>query len=60
MPKLWGGKFPYHVKVQLMIPTVTDVPKMELSEFRINPAMGRFDNCGDDDLAEDVIRAMLG
>jgi len=26
VPKVWGGKFPYQVKVKLVIPKVTDVP----------------------------------
>ena len=59
VPKIWGGKFPYQVRVQLVIPKVTDVPKTLLAEFGINPAMGRFDNCVDEDLAEDLIRGML-
>ena len=59
VPKLWGGKFPYQVKVQLVIPIVTEVPKKLLADFGIDPAMGRFDNCVDEDLAEDLIRGML-
>ena len=59
VPKMWGGKFPYQVKVQLVIPKVADVPKKLLADFGIDPAKGRFDNCVDDDLAEDLIRAMM-
>ena len=59
VPKMWGGKFPYQVKVQLVIPKVSDVPKKLLADFGIDPAKGRFDNCVDDDLAEDLIHAML-
>ena len=59
VPKIWGGTFPYQVKVELVIPKVTDVPKKLLADFGINPAMGRFDNCVDEDLAEDLIRGML-
>ena len=63
LEKLWWNvthKFPYQVKVQLVIPKVTDVPKKVLAEFGINPATGRFDNCVDEDLAEDLIRSLLG
>ena len=59
VPKIWGGKFPYQVKVELVIPKVADVPKKLLADFGIDPAMGRFDNCVDEDLAEDLIRGML-
>ncbi len=60
VPKIWGGKFPYQVKVELVIPKVTDVPKKLLSGLGIDPAKGRFDNCVDEDLAEDLSRALLG
>lgn len=60
VPKIWGGKFPYQVQVKLVIPRVTDVPKKLLTDFGIDPAMGRFDNCLDEDLAEDLIQEMLG
>lgn len=45
--------------MQLVIPKVTDVPKKVLADFGVDPAKGRFDNCVDEDLAEDLIHAML-
>ena len=42
VPKIWGGKFPYQVKVKLVIPKVTDVPNKVLAELGVDPAMGRF------------------
>ena len=59
VPKIWSGKYPYQVKVQLVVSKVTDVPKRLLAGFGIDPAKGRFDNCVDDDLAQDLIRALL-
>ena len=59
VPKMWSGKFPYQVKVKLVLPTVTEVPKKILAELGVNPAVGRCDNCVDEDLAEDLIRGML-
>ena len=53
VPKMWSGKFPYQVKVKLVLPTVTEVPKKILAEQGVNPAVGRCDNCVDEDLAED-------
>ena len=60
VPKVWGGKFPYQVKVKLVIPKVTDVPKSVLKKLGIDVAIGRFDNCVDEDTAEDLIRSLLG
>ena len=58
--KIWGGKFPYQVKVKLVIPKVTDVPKSVLQKLGIDAAVGRFDNCLDEDTAEDLVKALLG
>jgi hypothetical protein len=58
-PKIWSGEFPYQVKVKLVLPKVTEVPKKILADLGVNPAVGRFDNCVDEDLAEDLIQGML-
>ena len=55
VPKLWGGKFPYQVKVNLIISTVTEVPRNVLTDMGIDPARARFDNCVDEDMAEELI-----
>ena len=60
VPKIWGGKFPFQVRVKLLLPKVTEVPQKLLAELAMNPAVGRFDNCLDEDLAEDLIRSLLG
>ena len=60
VPKIWGGKFPYQVKVKLVIPKVTDVPKSVLKKLGIDAAIGRFDNCVDEDAAEDLVGSLLG
>ncbi len=59
VPKMWGGKFPYQVKVKLVLPKVTEVPKTLLAHLGVNPAVGRCDNCVDEDLAEELIQGML-
>ncbi len=59
-PKLWGGKFPFQVKVQLVIPRITGVDQNLLSNLGVNPALARFDNWLDQDLAEELIRSLLG
>ncbi len=57
--KIWGGKFPYQVKVKLVIPKVTDVPKSVLKKLGVDAAVGRFDNCVDEEMAEDLIQSLL-
>ena len=59
VPKIWGGKFPYQVKVKLVIPKIVDVPKKVLAELGVDPALGRFDNYVDEDMAEDLIRSLM-
>ena len=59
VPKVWDGKFPYQVRVKLVIPKVTDVPKKVLTKPGVDAAVGRFDNCADEDMAEDLVRSLL-
>ena len=60
VPKIWGGKFPFQVRVNLVLPKVTEVPQKLLADLGINPAIGRFDNCLDDYLAADLLQSLLG
>ena len=60
VPKIWGGKFPYQVTVKLVIPKVTEVPNAVLKKLGIDAAVGRFDNCLDEDTADDLVRSLLG
>ena len=39
VPKMWAGKFPYLVKVKLVLPNVTEVPKKILAELCVNPTL---------------------
>jgi len=59
VPKIWGGKFPFQVQVKLVLPKPAEVPQKLLADRGINPAIGRFDNCVDDDLAADLIQSLL-
>lgn len=59
VPKVWGGKFPYQVKVKLVIPKVTDVPKAVLKKLFVDAAVGRFDNCLDEDTADDRVQSLI-
>ena len=60
VPKIWGGKFPYQVKVKLVIPKVTEVPNSVLRNLGVDAAVGRFDNCLDEDTAEELVQSLLG
>jgi len=42
-----------------VIPKVTDVPKAVLKKLGVDAARGRFDNCVDEDTAEDLIRSVI-
>ena len=59
VPKIWGGKFPYQVKVKLVLPQVTEVSRSVLAQLGVDPARGRFDNCLDEEMAEDLIASLL-
>ena len=59
VPKIWGGKFPYQVKVKLVLPNVTEVSRSVLAQLGVDPARGRFDNCLDEEMAEDLIASLL-
>jgi len=50
VPKIWGGKFPYQVRIQLAIPKAMEVPRSLLTELGADPTVGRFDNCLDPSL----------
>lgn len=58
IPKMWGSKFPFQVRVKLAIPKPTEVPPKVLADLGINAATGRFENCLDEELAEELIRAL--
>ena len=60
VPKIWSGKFPWQVKVKLVIPKVTEVPKAVLQKLGIDAAVGRFDNRVDEDMAEEFLISLLG
>ena len=42
--KVRGGKFLYQVRVKLVIPKVTDVPKKVLTKLGVDAAVGRFES----------------
>jgi hypothetical protein len=60
VPKLWAGRFPFQVMVDLVVPRVIEVPRQVLLECGINPASGRFDGLLEDSVGEGLTTSLLG
>jgi hypothetical protein len=56
VPRVWGGRFPFQVKVALATPEIIEFPKAIFGDTFFNPATGKFDNSYDGDRAA----ALLG
>ena len=54
-PKIWGGKFPYQIRIKLAIPKSLEVPKSLLMELGVDPSLGRFDPVVGDELAQSIL-----
>lgn len=59
VPGLWKGKFPYQVKVRLVLPSVATVPAEVLDELGADPAACSFDSRLDDDMATTLVNSLL-
>lgn len=44
VPKAWGGRFPFQVRVRLLTAEVIEVPKDFVAEMLTDPAKGRIRN----------------
>ena len=55
VPKIWGSKFPYQVRIKLEIPKALEVPKSLLMELGVDPSLGRFDPVVGDELTERIL-----
>lgn len=58
-PKIWGGKFPYQVRIRLAIPKAIDVPASILQEMGADPSVGKFDPCLDESMAQRLLTYFL-
>jgi len=58
VPKAWGGRFPFQVKVALVTPEIISIPKAEIGEAFLNPASGKFQNIIEGKPADDLLRAV--
>ena len=58
VPKAWGGRFPFQVKVALVTPEIISIPKAEIGEAFLDPTSGKFQNIIEGKPADDLIRAV--
>jgi hypothetical protein len=58
VPKAWGGRFPYQVRIALVTPKAIEVPKPLIALFNVDPAKGRFDPVVEPVLAAKVINGL--
>ena len=56
--RAWKGKFPYQVKVMQASAKINELAKALISEFHVDPIVGRFDNVVEDELAAKIIEAL--
>ena len=58
VPKAWGGRFPFQVKVALVTPEIVELPKAKIIEAVLNPETGKCDNVLEGDRAESLLRIL--
>jgi hypothetical protein len=58
IPKAWGGRFPFQVKVALVTPEIVCTPKSKLGDGFLDPATGKLRNQFEGALAEDFLRTV--
>jgi hypothetical protein len=58
VPKAWGKRFPYQVKVTRVSADIAEVPKELLAEFKLDPAHGGLGTCLNSRLAEKIVQAI--
>ena len=57
-PKLWGGKFPFQVKVELVSAEPFEVPRSVLETLSVDPASGRLEDTIDGDRANVLLEGL--
>lgn len=56
IPKAWGGRFPFQVKVSLMSPEITEAPKEIVAALIAGSSNGRIDNLLNPNNAADLTK----
>lgn len=58
VPKAWGGRFPFQVRVALAIPEIISLPKAAIGDAFLNPETGKFHNRFEGDAVDALLRAI--
>lgn len=56
IPKAWGGRFPFQVKVELATPEIVEIPKAKIVDVVTNSATGKLDNVLEGERAESLLK----
>lgn len=56
--RVWGGRFPFQVRVALVTSEIIDVPKARVGEEFLNPATGKFHNVLEGAQAEALVASV--
>ena len=56
VPRAWGGRFPFQVRVRLITPSIPEFPKSTVPETLLNPETGKFNNILTPDQGDTLFR----
>lgn len=59
VPRAWGGRFPFQVRVKLCTADIIEIPKTVLDGALINPATGKLDEVLEPPRSEDLVQWVL-
>ena len=60
VPRAWGGRFPFQVRVTMVSTGVIEVPVTTIEDCILSPTTGRFENVLEGDRVEGLIGALRG
>lgn len=60
VPRAWGGRFPFQVRVSLASPEIIEVPPTAMEECMVSSATGGLDHGLEGDRAEALIALLQG
>jgi hypothetical protein len=60
VPKVWGGRFPFQVKVRLISPDIVEIPKNIVTTIAATSTNGRLDNLLDARRAAELFKWVSG
>jgi hypothetical protein len=57
VPKAWGRRFPYQVRIQSVTAKPVEIPKALIEELKVDLSIGQENHVADSDVAERLINA---